>query len=147
MGGLAGAVAACGGMGTISTADVGFQEPDFDRDPLAANLRALKAEIRKARELAHGAGMVAVNAMVATRQFADAGADRRGRRGGRGSVRRGAAAGAPRPHPGQQDCHRPHRLRRAGGQTDPEDLGPEVSDHRRLCGGGGLPGRRPPGLP
>ena len=72
MGGLAGAVAACGGMGTISTADVGFQEPDFDRDPLAANLRALKAEIRKARELAHGAGMVAVNAMVATRQFADA---------------------------------------------------------------------------
>jgi len=34
MGGLAGAVAACGGMGPISTADVGFQEPDFDRDPL-----------------------------------------------------------------------------------------------------------------
>ena len=25
LGGLAGAVAACGGMGTISTADVGFQ--------------------------------------------------------------------------------------------------------------------------
>ena len=72
MGGLAGAVAACGGMGTISTADVGFQEPDFDRDPLTANLRALKAEIQKARELARGAGMVAVNAMVATRQFADA---------------------------------------------------------------------------
>ena len=44
MGGLAGAVAACGGMGTISTADVGFQEPDFDRDPLTANLRALKAK-------------------------------------------------------------------------------------------------------
>ena len=72
MGGLAGAVAACGGMGTISTADVGFQEPDFDRDPLTANLRALKAEIQKARELAHGSGMVAINAMVATRQFADA---------------------------------------------------------------------------
>ena len=72
MGGLAGAVAACGGMGTISTADVGFQEPDFDRDPLTANLRALKAEIQKARELAHGTGMIAINAMVATRQFADA---------------------------------------------------------------------------
>ena len=26
---LAGAVAACGGMGTISTAFCGFQEPDF----------------------------------------------------------------------------------------------------------------------
>ena len=72
MGGLAGAVAACGGMGTISTADVGFQEPDFDRDPLTANLRALKAEIQKARELARGAGMVAVNAMVATVQYTDA---------------------------------------------------------------------------
>ena len=29
LGGLAGAVAACGGMGTISTADAGYQEPDF----------------------------------------------------------------------------------------------------------------------
>ena len=27
--GLAGAVAACGGMGTLSTAVCGFQEPDF----------------------------------------------------------------------------------------------------------------------
>ena len=139
MGGLAGAVAACGGMGTISTADVGFQEPDFDRDPLAANLRALKTEIRKARELAHGAGMVAVNAMVATRQFADA-------------VRTAVAAGVDAVVsgaglPGQQDRHRPHCLQRAGGQADPKDLGPEIPDHRRLCGGGGLTGRRPPGLP
>lgn len=72
LGGLAGAVAACGGMGTISTADVGFREKDFHADPLAANLRALRQEIAKARELSKGAGMVAINAMVATRQFADA---------------------------------------------------------------------------
>ena len=37
LGGLAGAVAACGGMGCISTADAGYREPDFARDPAAAN--------------------------------------------------------------------------------------------------------------
>ena len=52
LGGLAGAVAACGGMGTISTAVAGFNEPDFDRDPNGANLRALEKEIKKAKELA-----------------------------------------------------------------------------------------------
>ena len=65
---LAGAVAACGGMGTISTAACGFQEPDFDRDPRGANLRALARQVRRAREMAKGAGLVAVNAMVATTQ-------------------------------------------------------------------------------
>ena len=39
--GLAGAVAACGGMGTLSTAVCGFQEPDFAKRPFEANLRAL----------------------------------------------------------------------------------------------------------
>lgn len=68
---LAGAVAACGGMGTISTAACGFQEPDFGKDPNGANLRALDRQVRRARELAKGAGLVAVNAMVATTQYAD----------------------------------------------------------------------------
>ena len=49
LGGLAGAVAACGGMGCISTADAGYREPDFARDPASANHRALTAEIRKAK--------------------------------------------------------------------------------------------------
>lgn len=72
MGGLAGAVAACGGMGCISTADIGFQEPDFAAAPEAANLRVLEREIRRAKAIARGAGLVAVNAMVATRQYAAA---------------------------------------------------------------------------
>ena len=72
LGGLAGAVAACGGMGCISTADTGFREPDFLKNPFDANLRALKKEIHRAKELAHGSGMIAVNAMVATRQYAQA---------------------------------------------------------------------------
>ena len=69
MGGLAGAVAACGALGCISTADAGYNEPDFSSNPQGANLRALKKEIEKAKKLANGAGLVAVNAMVATRQY------------------------------------------------------------------------------
>ena len=69
--GLAGAVAACGGMGTISTAFCGFQEPDFAQNPNAANLRALERQVKHAKELSKGAGLVAVNAMVATSQYAD----------------------------------------------------------------------------
>ena len=72
LGGLAGAVAACGGMGCISTADVGYREPDFARDPASANHRALTAEIQKAKALAKGAGLVAINAMVATQDYAAA---------------------------------------------------------------------------
>mgnify|MGYP002668410340 CR=1 FL=1 len=69
--GLAGAVAACGGMGTLSTAVCGFQEPDFAKRPCEANLRALDRQVRHAKVLAHGAGLIAVNAMVATTQYAD----------------------------------------------------------------------------
>ena len=69
--GLAGTVAACGGMGTISTAMCGFAEPDFETNPFEANLRALARQVRRAKEMANGAGLVAVNAMVATTQYAD----------------------------------------------------------------------------
>lgn len=72
LGGLAGAVAACGGMGCISTAQTGFAEPDFLQHTAEANLRALKKEILKAKDRAKGAGLIAINAMVATRQYADA---------------------------------------------------------------------------
>ncbi len=68
---LAGAVAACGGMGTISAAMGGFREPDFSIDPQGANLRALARQIRRAKDTAQGRGMVAVNVMAATRQYAD----------------------------------------------------------------------------
>lgn len=68
--GLAGTVAACGGMGTISTAMCGFAEPDFETNPFEANLRALARQVRRAKEMANGAGLVAVNAMVATTQYA-----------------------------------------------------------------------------
>ena len=72
LGGLAGAVAACGGLGCISTADIGYKEADFYENPFEANLRAITKEIEKAKAYAKGKGMVAINAMVATRQYADA---------------------------------------------------------------------------
>ena len=68
--GLAGAVASCGGMGCISAAHPGYREADFHQDPQGANLRALKKEIARAKELSRGLGMVAVNLMVAMRQYA-----------------------------------------------------------------------------
>ncbi len=66
---LAGAVAKEGCMGVISTAQVGYDEPDFARNPEKANLRALPEQIRKAKEIAHGSGMVAVNIMAVTRLY------------------------------------------------------------------------------
>ena len=47
---LAGAVAKAGGVGIISTAQIGFREPDFKENPLKANLRAIGSELKKARE-------------------------------------------------------------------------------------------------
>lgn len=67
--GLASAVANEGGIGVISAATIGMLEPDFSTNYLAANIRALKKEIRKARELTKG--ILGVNIMVAMSNFAD----------------------------------------------------------------------------
>ena len=66
--GLAGSVAACGGVGVISTAQIGWREPDFGKRPFEANYRAIEKEIRKAREIAKG-GIIGVNIMVATQRY------------------------------------------------------------------------------
>ena len=73
---LAGAVAKAGGVGIISTAQIGFNEPDFEKDSKTANLRAMKKELQKARELARDAvgacaGLLRFNIMVATHDYAD----------------------------------------------------------------------------
>lgn len=65
---LAGAVALEGGVGIISTAQIGFQSPDFEKNPIAANLRAIGEEIKKAKEIAKG-GIIGVNIMVATKDY------------------------------------------------------------------------------
>lgn len=78
---LAGAVAREGGIGIISTAQIGYDEPGFTEHPIETNLTALGKHIKAAKEIALG-GIVGVNIMVATRQYeryvkaaAEAGAD------------------------------------------------------------------------
>ena len=67
--GLASAVANQGGIGVIAGAMIGMKEPDVAKNPLEANLRALRNEIIKARELSNG--IIGVNVMVAMSNFAD----------------------------------------------------------------------------
>lgn len=74
--GLAGAVAKEGGIGIISTAQIGFREPDFDQDAKKANLRAMVTELKKAREIASNpdgscSGLIGYNIMVATHDYED----------------------------------------------------------------------------
>lgn len=66
--GLAGAVAAEGGIGIISTAQIGFRYPTFDAEPLKTNMQAIKDEVAKAKEIAMG-GIIGVNIMVASQKY------------------------------------------------------------------------------
>jgi nitronate monooxygenase len=81
-GGLAGSVAALGAVGTISSVDLRRHHPDLmastgnlDKEPDAreridaANLEALAREIARARELAGGRGLIAVNIMRAVSAY------------------------------------------------------------------------------
>ncbi|MEZ5647086.1 MAG: nitronate monooxygenase family protein [Burkholderiaceae bacterium] len=92
---LAGTVAGMGAVGTVSSVDLRRLHPDLmartahlDKEPDArqridaANLEALDREIRRAREIAQGRGLVAVNIMKAlsaydiyVRQALESGAD------------------------------------------------------------------------
>lgn len=71
---LAAAVAKCGGVGVISAAQIGFLEPDFYTNPLEANIRALKRNIREALEEIKDVpnkGIIGVNIMCASRHYED----------------------------------------------------------------------------
>ena len=65
---LAGTVAKEGGIGIVSTAQIGYDEPGYKANQIETNLKAIKKHIDKAREIA-GKGIVGVNIMVATKQF------------------------------------------------------------------------------
>ena len=66
---LAGAVAKAGGMGIISAAQIGFQEPDFTTNFVEANTRAIHREMELAREIAPE-GAIGFNIMVAAKHYA-----------------------------------------------------------------------------
>ena len=58
---LAGAVAKEGGVGIISTAQIGYDEEGFEKDQAACNNRAIHKHIKRAKELAQGNGLVGVH--------------------------------------------------------------------------------------
>ena len=66
---LAGAVSKEGGIGIISTANIGYQEEDFNTNPLKANLRAIGKEIKMARNIAGEDKILGVNIMVALNNY------------------------------------------------------------------------------
>jgi nitronate monooxygenase len=67
--GLAAAVADEGGVGVIACAGIGMIEPDLFQNFAAANLRALRKEIRRARDASKG--ILGVNVMVALSNFGE----------------------------------------------------------------------------
>ena len=64
LGNLAGNVALNGGMGVISTAQPGYRAADFEKNTVEANRRELANEIQKAKEIAKGKGIVAIDAII-----------------------------------------------------------------------------------
>ncbi len=71
LGGLAGAVASCGGMGVISAALPGYLKENYYKTPVACDAQAIHEEIKKAKDIAKGAGAVGINIMVAMKNYAD----------------------------------------------------------------------------
>lgn len=69
LGRLAGTVAKEGGIGIISTAQIGYLEKDFDANPEGANLRAIEREMKKARAISPD-GIIGYNVMTALREHA-----------------------------------------------------------------------------
>lgn len=65
---LAGAVAAEGGVGIISSAQIGFKNSLFETNPFMANLKAIEEEFLKARKIAPE-GIIGFNIMVALKHY------------------------------------------------------------------------------
>lgn len=66
---LAGAVAREGGVGILSSAQIGFDEEDFEKDQHDCNLRAIKKHIERARRISEGNGLIGINVMVALKHY------------------------------------------------------------------------------
>lgn len=65
---LASAVANEGAVGIISGVQIGYREPDFITNTKEANIRALRKEIKKAKEISPN-GIIGVNLMVAINNY------------------------------------------------------------------------------
>lgn len=65
---LAGAVSACGGLGVISSAQIGYDEPEFAANQPLANEIAIRKHISLAKEIS-GGKPVGINIMVALKHY------------------------------------------------------------------------------
>ncbi len=65
---LAGAVSKCGGLGVISSAQIGFKDPLFKKDAFKANLDALEFHIKEAKKISNNS-FVGVNIMAVTENY------------------------------------------------------------------------------
>ena len=68
---LAGTVAREGAMGVLSFAQIGYRKESFSKNSLKANLEAVKEEVRRAREISCGNGMLAANIMTSIINYAE----------------------------------------------------------------------------
>lgn len=66
---LAGAVAKEGGVGIISSAQIGYDMEGFEKDQASCNLKAIEEQIALAKEISEGNGLVGVNVMVALKDY------------------------------------------------------------------------------
>ncbi len=132
LGRLAGTVAKEGGIGIISTAQIGYREKDFDRNTEEANQRAILSEMKKARRISPD-GIIGYNIMVALKEYASH---------VKAAVHAGAdliisGAGLPTELPALVSGSKTKIAHRLNGQICkgyPEILGKKVQAHCRPCG-------------
>ncbi len=67
---LAGNVMKQGAMGVISAAHPGYRKASFRSDSISANCEAIEEEVTKAREISQGKGLLGINVMVASKDYA-----------------------------------------------------------------------------
>ncbi len=67
---LAGAVSKHGGLGVISTAQIGFKDPLFEKDTFQANMNAIEYHIKRAKEISNN-GFIGLNIMAVTERYDD----------------------------------------------------------------------------
>lgn len=67
---LAAAVANAGGIGVIAGVAIGYSEPDFSKNMMEADLRAVRNKIKEARHLAPK-GVLGINLMVAMNHYGE----------------------------------------------------------------------------
>ncbi len=68
---LAGSVMKEGAMGVLSAAHPGYRKEDFNKNSLKCNIDAIMEESKKARAISGGKGLLGINIMVASKDYAE----------------------------------------------------------------------------